>query len=92
MPEAVAREVSVSGEVVVVVPDRDEAERLRTVLSAHGVEVELHREQLAGDDDAEDAQWVLVVAAERLARGGVSDEAMHRLAHAAGGWVEHGAG
>jgi putative hydrolase of the HAD superfamily len=80
----------VSGEVLVVVPDHEEAVRLRAVLSAHGVEAELHRELLAGDDDAEDVQWVLVIAEARLARGGVDDDALRRLAHGAGGWVEHG--
>jgi hypothetical protein len=86
------REVPVSGEVLVVVPDHEDAVRLREVLSAHGVEAELHRELLAGDDDAEDAQWVLVIAQARLARGGVDSDVLHRMAHGAGGWVEQGTG
>ncbi|WP_236654387.1 hypothetical protein [Streptacidiphilus anmyonensis] len=49
---------------VLVLPDRDAAEELASRLtSAHpGLpEPELHRETLAGEDDAEDAQWLVVL-------------------------------
>ncbi|MEY9871369.1 hypothetical protein ABH931_000834 [Streptacidiphilus sp. MAP12-33] len=49
---------------VLVVPDRDAAEELAARLTAAhpGLpQPELHREALAGEDDAEDAQWLVVL-------------------------------
>jgi hypothetical protein len=49
---------------VLVLPDRDSAEELASrLIGAHpGLsEPELHREALAGEDDAEDAQWLVVL-------------------------------
>ncbi|WP_236652183.1 hypothetical protein [Streptacidiphilus neutrinimicus] len=49
---------------VLVLPDREAAEELasRLVRAHPGLpEPELHRETLAGEDDAEDAQWLVVL-------------------------------
>ncbi|NGO77739.1 hypothetical protein G6045_19035 [Streptomyces sp. YC504] len=49
---------------VLVLPDRDTAEELAEALSARfGVseEPQLVRDALAGEDDAEDAQWLVVL-------------------------------
>ncbi|MFJ4004369.1 hypothetical protein ACIPWL_13055 [Streptomyces sp. NPDC090023] len=56
---------------VLVLPDRDAAEEAAEVLRARfGVDEEprLVRDALAGEDDAEDAQWLLLLhdEAERL--------------------------
>ncbi|MCX4832636.1 hypothetical protein OG785_24135 [Streptomyces sp. NBC_00006] len=56
---------------VLVLPDRDAAEEAAEALKERfGVaeEPQLVRDALAGEDDAEDAQWLLVVedATERL--------------------------
>ncbi|GHG32091.1 hypothetical protein SNE510_04080 [Streptomyces sp. NE5-10] len=54
----------VSERHVLVLPDRDAAEELSEELSARfGVaeEPQLVRDALAGEDDAEDAQWLVVV-------------------------------
>ncbi|MER5441477.1 hypothetical protein [Streptomyces sp. NPDC002790] len=59
---------------VLVLPDRDAAEEASEALRERfGVaeEPQLVRDALAGEDDAEDAQWLLVVedATGRLAAG-----------------------
>ena len=49
---------------VLVLPDRDAAEAVAELLAGEHPalpEPELHREALAGEDDAEDAQWLLVL-------------------------------
>ncbi|MHA6759879.1 hypothetical protein [Streptacidiphilus sp. PAMC 29251] len=49
---------------VLVLPDRDAAEAVAEQLAAEHPalpEAELHREALAGEDDAEDAQWLVVL-------------------------------
>ncbi|MFF4949874.1 hypothetical protein ACWC2K_22290 [Streptomyces chattanoogensis] len=49
---------------VLVLPDRDAAEELAEQLTEHlGLreEPQLVRDALAGEDDAEDAQWLVVV-------------------------------
>ncbi|GLW53164.1 hypothetical protein [Kitasatospora phosalacinea] len=51
---------------LLVLPDRDAAEEVAEELSARWPElgdVEVVRDSLAGEDDAEDAQWLVVVEA-----------------------------
>lgn len=53
---------------VLVLPDRDAAEEAAEALRERfGVEEEPHlvRDALAGEDDAEDAQWLLVLRDEQ---------------------------
>ncbi|KAB2972679.1 hypothetical protein F8R89_11890 [Streptomyces sp. SS1-1] len=53
---------------VLVLPDRDAAEEAAEALRERfGIEEEPHlvRDALAGEDDAEDAQWLLVLRDER---------------------------
>ncbi|MBB4930962.1 putative hydrolase of the HAD superfamily [Lipingzhangella halophila] len=50
------------GAVVVTLPERDDAEELAEQLETQGYEPCLvHRDMLAGEDDAEDADWVIEV-------------------------------
>ncbi|MET9292694.1 hypothetical protein [Streptomyces sp. NPDC003077] len=49
---------------VLVLPDRDAAEEVATILTERfdlAEEPQLIRDALAGEDDAEDAQWLVVV-------------------------------
>jgi uncharacterized protein involved in tellurium resistance len=68
----VAENVAVSDvRHVLVLPDRDAAEEVAEALGERfglDEEPQLVRDALAGEDDAEDAQWLVVVAdeAERL--------------------------
>jgi hypothetical protein len=74
---------------VLVLPDRDAAEELASrLISAHpGLpEPELHREALAGEDDAEDAQWLVVLAPPLPDALTVAD--LHDLAAEYDGWLE----
>nr|WP_209310662.1 hypothetical protein [Streptomyces spiramenti] len=72
-----------------VLPDRDSAEavaELCSELPAGESAPEVHREALAGEDDAEDAQWLVVL-------DGCSDDdldltALAELAETHGGWLE----
>ncbi|GAA3759201.1 putative hydrolase of the HAD superfamily [Spinactinospora alkalitolerans] len=51
-----------TGAVLVTLPDRDDAEELAEQLLAQGYEpCALHRDMLAGEDDAEDVDWVIEV-------------------------------
>ncbi|MBM7058313.1 hypothetical protein [Streptomyces durocortorensis] len=73
---------------VLVLPDRDAAEAVAEELADRfGVaeEPQLVRDALAGEDDAEDAQWLVVVedAAGRLDRA-----ALDAFAAAYEGWLE----
>ncbi|MGA4848805.1 hypothetical protein ACOBQB_22060 [Streptomyces sp. G5(2025)] len=73
---------------VLVLPDRDAAEEVAEELPARfGVaeEPQLVRDALAGEDDAEDAQWLVVVEDpdSRLDR-----TALDELAAAHEGWLE----
>ncbi|MEV5276366.1 hypothetical protein [Streptomyces sp. NPDC051994] len=73
---------------VLVLPDRDAAEEVATELTAlFGLaeEPQLVRDALAGEDDAEDAQWLVVVedAAARL-----DPTALDDLAAGHDGWLE----
>ncbi|MER5744027.1 hypothetical protein [Streptomyces sp. NPDC002225] len=73
---------------VLVLPDRDAAEEVAEELGLRfGVaeEPQLVRDALAGEDDAEDAQWLVVVedAAARL-----DATALDALAAEYEGWLE----
>ncbi|MEC4014808.1 hypothetical protein [Streptomyces sp. H27-D2] len=73
---------------VLVLPDREAAEAVSEALHerfALGEEPQLVRDALAGEDDAEDAQWLVVVEdpAERL-----DPAALDELAAGHEGWVE----
>ncbi|MBB6172438.1 hypothetical protein HNR23_002498 [Nocardiopsis mwathae] len=50
------------GTVLVTLPDREDAEELAEQLSGQGYEpCRVHRDMLAGEDDAEDVDWVIEV-------------------------------
>lgn len=73
---------------VLVLPDRDTAEEVATeVVDRFGLpeEPQLVRDALAGEDDAEDAQWLVVVEdpRERL-----DATALDELAAEYDGWLE----
>lgn len=73
---------------VLVLPDRDAADEVaREVVDRFGLpeEPQLVRDALAGEDDAEDAQWLVVVEdpRERLAA-----TALDELAAEYDGWLE----
>lgn len=75
---------------VLVLPDRDAAEAVAEELTDRfGLreEPQLVREELAGEDDAEDAQW-LVVLADDAAPGPATPEALDALAAEYEGWLE----
>ncbi|MEF3112991.1 hypothetical protein [Streptomyces chrestomyceticus] len=73
---------------VLVLPDRDSAEEVAEALAERfGVteEPQLVRDALAGEDDAEDAQWLVVVEDS----AGVHDPAkLDALADEYEGWLE----
>jgi hypothetical protein len=74
---------------VLVLPDRDAAEALAEQLTAsHPAlpEPELHREALAGEDDAEDAQWLVVL--EPPLPAPLTPTELGELAAAYEGWLE----
>jgi 8-oxo-dGTP diphosphatase len=72
---------------LLVLPDRGDAEDVAAGLRARGVEVGVHRELLAGEDDLEDAQWVVAVEAGPSALA-VDDAELDAAAQAREGWVE----
>ncbi len=72
---------------LLVLPDRDAAEDVAAGLRSRGVEVGVHRELLAGEDDLEDAQWVVAVEAGPSALA-VDDAELEAAAEAGEGWVE----
>ncbi|KOU03999.1 hypothetical protein ADK86_08990 [Streptomyces sp. NRRL F-5755] len=73
---------------VLVLPDRDSAEEVAEALAERfGVteEPQLVRDALAGEDDAEDAQWLVVVEDPK----GIHDPAkLDALADEYEGWLE----
>ncbi|MEZ0091596.1 hypothetical protein [Streptacidiphilus sp. EB129] len=80
---------TVNDPYVLVLPDRDAAEAVAEQLAERhpGLpEPELHREALAGEDDAEDAQW-LVVLHDPLPDG-LSGAVLDALAAEHEGWLE----
>jgi hypothetical protein len=75
--------------VVLVLPDRDAAEAVAEQLSGEHAalpEPELHREALAGEDDAEDAQWLVVL--HPPLPPGLTPAALDALAAEHDGWLE----
>ncbi|MFJ7268137.1 hypothetical protein ACIQV3_16060 [Streptomyces sp. NPDC099050] len=83
-----AENVRVNVRHVLVLPDRDAAEEVaREVADRFGLpeEPQLVRDALAGEDDAEDAQWLVVVEdpRERLAATDLDE-----LAAEYDGWLE----
>ncbi|MFI5826263.1 hypothetical protein ACIA6C_03195 [Streptomyces sp. NPDC051578] len=73
---------------VLVLPDRDAAEEVATeVVDRFGLpeEPQLVRDALAGEDDAEDAQWLVVIEdpQEKLDSASLDD-----LAATYDGWLE----
>ena len=73
---------------VLVLPDHDQAERASEVLASRGLAIALHRELLAGEDDAEDAQWLVVAEGLGTGVGGVTEAELAALAEQHEGWVE----
>ncbi|WP_231607747.1 hypothetical protein [Streptacidiphilus albus] len=75
--------------LVLVLPDRDAAEAVAEQLAEEYPalpEPELHREALAGEDDAEDAQWLVVLTPPLSA--GPSRAVLAALAAEHEGWLE----
>jgi hypothetical protein len=73
---------------VLVLPDRDAAEEVAELLTARfplREEPHLVRDALAGEDDAEDAQWLVVV---EDTGGGLDTTALDALAAEFEGWLE----
>ncbi|MEU9699864.1 hypothetical protein [Streptomyces sp. NPDC047981] len=73
---------------VLVLPDRDAAEEVAEELPARFAVVEepqLVRDALAGEDDAEDAQWLVVVEDPE---GRLDSSALDELAAEYEGWLE----
>lgn len=72
---------------LLVLPERDAADVVAAALRALGVEAGVHRELLAGDDDLEDAQWVVALDPGPAALA-VPDDDLERLAESHDGWLE----
>ncbi|WP_307805281.1 hypothetical protein [Streptomyces spirodelae] len=75
---------------VLVLPDRDAAEEVAAELEVRlglAEEPELVREALAGEDDAEDAQWLVVLEDPQAA---YDPALLDSLAAAHEGWLERG--
>ncbi|MEV7276204.1 hypothetical protein [Streptomyces sp. NPDC093111] len=73
---------------VLVLPDRDAAEEVAEALPDRfglAEEPQLVRDALAGEDDAEDAQWLVVVEDPR---GLLDPKALDALAAEHDGWLE----
>lgn len=69
---------------LLILPDRDDAERLADELVEAGLsDVRVHREALAGEDDAEDVEWAIHVVAPPSWR-----ERLEALAEAHDGWYD----
>ncbi|GAA0457269.1 hypothetical protein GCM10009544_19860 [Streptomyces stramineus] len=71
-----------------MLPDRDAADDVaEEAVQRFGLaeEPQLVREALAGEDDAEDAQWLVVVEDPR---GALDTEALRALAEEYDGWLE----
>ena len=73
---------------MLVLPDRDTADEVAALLAERFAltgEPRLVRDALAGEDDAEDAQWLVVVEAGADA---LDPAALDELAEAYDGWLE----
>lgn len=74
---------------VLVLPDREAAEEVVEALGerfALDEEPRTVRDELAGEDDAEDAQWLVVLSAQEAAAADAAELAA--LAESYEGWVE----
>ena len=73
---------------VLVLPDRDAAQEVAELLAGRfdlAEEPRLVRDALAGEDDAEDAQWLVVVEDPRVA---LDPAALDAVAAEFEGWLE----
>lgn len=78
---------------ILVLPDRDAAEEVARQLAPEGWDeaasddsgIQLVREELAGEEDAEDAQWLVVLDDPGQLH---SPDALDALAHEHDGWLE----
>ncbi|WP_240965209.1 hypothetical protein [Streptomyces zingiberis] len=73
---------------MLVLPDREAAEEAAAEAADRfglGTAPEVVREALAGEDDAEDAQWLVVLEASAT---GPDPAALHALAAEYDGWLE----
>ncbi|UNO42046.1 hypothetical protein [Streptomyces sp. MST-110588] len=73
---------------VLVLPDRDAAEEVAEALAERfglAEEPQLVRDALAGEDDAEDAQWLVVLEDPT---GSYDPAGLHELADSYEGWLE----
>ncbi|MFB7616734.1 MULTISPECIES: hypothetical protein [unclassified Kitasatospora] len=78
---------------LLVLPDRDAAEEAAEELSANHPdlgELEIVRDALAGEDDAEDAQWLVVVEPPEDGWTPGHLRALDAIAAEADGWREEG--
>ncbi|MBQ0983380.1 hypothetical protein KBZ10_02265 [Streptomyces sp. F63] len=76
---------------MLVLPDRDTAEEAAAEAVERfglGREPEIVREALAGEDDAEDAQWLVVIEEPAAGRDPVVLKALEALAAEYDGWLE----
>lgn len=72
-----------------MLPDRDAAEEVAELLAARfplAEEPRLVRDALAGEDDAEDAQWLVVIENTTAA---LDPAALEAMAAEFDGWLEH---
>lgn len=72
---------------LVVLHEREDAEELAATLRAHGAQAGTHRELLAGEDDLEDAQWVVALEPGPASLP-VDDGLLADFAEAHDGWLE----
>ncbi|MEV6672121.1 hypothetical protein [Streptomyces sp. NPDC051162] len=73
---------------MLVLPDRDAADEAADEAVRRfglGEEPQVVREALAGEDDAEDAQWLVVLEDPR---GALAPDALRELAEEYEGWLE----
>lgn len=71
-----------------MLPDRDSAEEVAAEIPERfplDAEPQLVRDALAGEDDAEDAQWLVVVEDPR---GSIARAALEELVGPYDGWLE----
>ena len=76
------------GRHVLVLPDREVAEEVAELLAERfdlADEPRVVRDALAGEDDAEDAQWLIVVEDED---GELDPSVLDEVAAEYGGWIE----
>lgn len=79
--------------LILVLPERDAAEELAEELTGRlgdsAAPPQVVREALAGEDDAEDAQWLVVIEAYgELARSRCTPATLDALAAGYEGWLE----